>query len=293
MTSSTPAGSPAVREPHTESIHDRVLLDVRDFAGLDGPGARVAYVTLARPEQRNGLDLPMLHALAETPKRIAADREIRAVVLQGAGPAFCAGLDFASVSKAGLPANARAFLKLPGRTTNLFQRACWAWRELPVPVIAVLHGACFGGGLQVALAADFRFATPDCRLSVMEGKWGLVPDMTGSVTMRELLGMDVAKRLAMTAEIIDATQAHEYGLVTGVADDPLLEAESLVAQLLTRSPDSVALTKRLFHDTWTRTPRRAFWTESVLQARLLAGKNHRRILAAKGAVAPFVQRTVR
>jgi enoyl-CoA hydratase/carnithine racemase len=231
---------------------DRVLLEVRD---------RVAYVTLNRGEKHNGLDLPMLRGLVDVARRIEADRDVRAVLLAGGGPAFCAGLDFASVGK-----DPRGFvlagLKLPGRL-NLFQRACWAWRDLPVPVIAVLHGHCFGGGMQLALAADFRFATPDCELSIMEGKWGLLPDMTGSVTLRELVPMDVAKRLTMTAEVFDGRQAHAYGLVTGVADDPMKEAEALVDQLLGRSPDAIALTKKLFHRTWTQRPARAFWTETV------------------------------
>ncbi len=245
---------------------DRVLLDVRDG---------VAYVTLNRADKYNGLDLPMLHALVDTAARIARDADIRAVILAGDGNAFCAGLDFASMGKEGPLALARAALKLPGQKTNLFQRACWAWRELPVPVIAVLHGHCFGGGLQLALAADFRFATPDCELSIMEAKWGLIPDMTGSVTLRELVPMDVAKRLAMTGEIFDGRQALGYGLVTGVADAPLKEAEALAGQLLERSPDAVALTKRLLHRTWSQSPRWAFLTETVLQARLMRGANHR------------------
>jgi enoyl-CoA hydratase/carnithine racemase len=243
---------------------DRVLLEVRDS---------VAYVTLNRADKYNGLDLPMLRALVAVAARVEADRDVRAVILAGDGPAFCAGLDFASVGKD--PRGfALAALKLPGRL-NLFQRACWAWRELPVPVIAVLHGHCFGGGMQLALAADFRFATPDCELSVMEGKWGLIPDMTGSVTLRELVPMDVAKRLTMTAEVFDGRQALAYGLVTGVAEDPAKEAEALAGQLLTRSPDAVALTKKLFHRTWGQRPARAFWTETVLQVRLLRGANHR------------------
>lgn len=251
------------------SVRDRLVLDIREHEGV-----RTAYVTLARPEKRNGLDLEMLRALAEAPRRIAADRGVRAVILQGAGPAFCAGLDFAAVAKAGPLPTSLAFLKAPWRT-NLFQQACWAWRELPVPVIAVLHGACFGGGLQLALAADFRFAAPGAELSVMEGKWGLIPDMTGSVTLRELVGMDVAKRLAMTAEIIGAEQARTYGLVTEVAEDPLAAAEALAAQLASRSPDAVAMSKRLFQRTWTLSPARAFLAETVLQARLMAGANHR------------------
>jgi enoyl-CoA hydratase/carnithine racemase len=262
---------------------DRVLLDVRDG---------IAYVTLNRADKYNGLDLPMLHGLVEVASLIDRDPAVRAVVLAGAGKAFCAGLDFASMAKEGIVAKARAAVKLPGRKTNLFQQACWVWRELPVPVLAVLRGHCFGGGMQLALAADFRFATPDCELSIMEGKWGLIPDMTGSVTLRELVPMDVAKRLTMTAEVFDGRQALEYGLVTGVSDDPLKDAEALAGQLMSRSPDAVALSKRLLHRTWTQSPRWAFWTETVLQARLMRGANHRIARSANLAkeVPAFVSR---
>ena len=249
---------------------DRIALEVDDG---------VAYVRLNRPDKYNGLDLPLLRALVDTAAELGKDPSVRVVILSGAGKAFCAGLDFASVGKSPA-AFARAALKVPGQSTNLFQRACWAWRELPVPVIAVLHGHCYGGGMQLALAADFRFATPDCELSIMEGKWGLIPDMPGSVTLRELVPMDVAMRLTMTAEIFDGTQAAGYGLVTGVADDPMKEAEALAAEFLTRSPDALALTKRLLHTTWHRSPRRAFWIETWQQARLMRGANHRIARAA-------------
>jgi enoyl-CoA hydratase/carnithine racemase len=211
------------------------------------------------------------------------------VILAGAGPAFCAGLDFAGVGQ-DQRAFWRAGLKLPGQL-NLFQRACWAWRQLPVPVIAVLHGHCYGGGLQLALAADFRIATPDCQLSIMEGKWGLIPDMTGSVTLRELLPMDVAKRLTMTAETFSGTRALELGLVTEVADDPPAAARELAGELLTRSPDALAATKTLLHRTWSRAPRWAFWTETVLQTRLLTGANHK--IARRAAIARELPRYVR
>lgn len=251
-------------------MSERISLDV-----VDG----IAYATLNRADKLNSLDFPMFEALTSVPEQIAKDRSIRAVILQGDGKAFCSGLDFAAVGKDQL-AQVRGFAKLPVQTTNLFQKACWAWRELPVPVLAVLHGYCFGGGLQLALAADFRFTTPDCELSVMEAKWGLIPDMTGSVTLRELVPIDVAKRLTMTAEVFDGVKAKELGLVTEVSADPLAAAKALAAQIATRSPDSVAYTKRLFHDTWTSSPRSAFWTESQLQLRLILGKNHKIARAA-------------
>lgn len=239
----------------------------------------IAYATLNRADKMNSLDLPMLQALATVPDRLARDRSVRVVILRGDGRAFCTGLDFAGAKLSGLT-GVRNFGKLPGQKTNLFQRACWAWRELPVPVIAAMHGHCYGGGMQLALAADFRIATPDCKLSIMEAKWGLIPDMTGAVTLRELLPMDVAKRLTMTAEVFSGADALGYGLVTAVADDPVAAAQELAARLTERSPDALAATKTLFHSTWTSSPRRTFWTESMLQLRLLRGPNHR---LARGA----------
>jgi len=245
---------------------DRVLLEVRD---------QIAYVTMNRADKYNGLDFPMFRALVATAKRIEKDRDVRVVILQGAGKAFCAGLDFTAFGKESTASQAKAFAKLPGAETNLFQEACWAWRRLPVPVIAVTQGYCYGGGLQLALCADFRYTTPDCEYSVMEAKWGLIPDMTGSVTLRELLPIDLAKKLTMTAEVFPGTRAKEYGLATEVSDEPLKAAEAFAAELITRSPDALAFTKRLFHETWVRTPRWAFLTESVLQGRLLTGINHK------------------
>jgi enoyl-CoA hydratase/carnithine racemase len=260
-----------MNEPRTD---DRVVVEIRD---------QIAYATLNRPDKYNGLDFPMFHALVDAAKRIEKDRDVRVVVLQGAGKAFCAGLDFAAFGQESTASQARAFAKIPGSETNLFQEACWAWRRLPVPVIAVTHGYCYGGGLQLALAADFRYSTPDCEFSVMEAKWGLIPDMTGSVTLRELIPMDLAKRLTMTAEVFAGTKAREYGLVTEVSDQPLKDAETLAAELITRSPDAIAYTKRLFHETWTRSPRWAFLTETLLQGRLLIGANHK--IARKAGMA--------
>ncbi|MGH3469079.1 MAG: enoyl-CoA hydratase-related protein, partial [Thermocrispum sp.] len=158
----------------------------------------------------------------------------------------------------------------------------------------VLHGKCYGGGLQLALAADFRFSTPDCELSVLEAKWGLIPDMTGSVTLRELAGMDMAKRLTMTGEFFDGTRAAELGLVTGVSEDPLKDAEALAQEILTRSPDAVAYTKALFHRTRHLSPRAAFRIERRLQRRLLRGANHKiaRTAGMAKKVPQYVRRTL-
>lgn len=254
----------------------------------------VAYVTMTRANKLNGLDLEMFNALVDAARELKGNRDLRAVILQGDGPAFSAGLDFASVGKNQFAFFRALLLRSPRRGTNLVQEVCWAWRDLPVPVIAVVHGRCYGGGLQLALAADFRFSTPDCEFSVMEAKWGLVPDMTGSVTLRELVGMDVAKRLAMTAELFDGTRAAELGLVTGVSSDPLKDAEALAEELKTRSPDAVALTKQLFHRTRHLSPRAAFRIETRLQRKLLMSANHKIAKAAGMAkqVPEYVRRSL-
>lgn len=239
----------------------------------------IATVTLNRPDKMNGLDLAMVHALCETGKQIRADKSVRAVILRGEGPCFCAGLDFAKVTKqpAGIM---RAFLKPVWRERNAFQQCCWVWRELPVPVIAVVHGHCYGGGLQIALAADFRFARSDARLSVMEIKWGLIPDLTGTKTLAELVPMDVAKELTMTGRVFSGEEAKALGLVTRLAEDPLAEAQALAAELVQKSPDALAGIKKVFHENWSAGESEALANERSIQARLMLGQNQRRAMQA-------------
>ncbi|HXG29858.1 MAG TPA: crotonase/enoyl-CoA hydratase family protein [Nevskiales bacterium] len=254
-------------------MNERVSLEIRD---------QVAYVTLTRGEKYNGLDFDMFVGLVETARRIRKDRSIRAVILRGDGPAFSTGLDVASFF--GKPGKAlRIFLKYGIKTTNLAQEAAWCWRRLPVPVIAVVHGRCYGGALQIALAADFRFSTPDCEFSIMEVKWGLIPDMSGSVTLRELLPIDQAKRLTMTGELFDGRRARELNLVTDIGVDPLAMAEALVTEIKTRSPDAVAAAKALFQKTWAASERRAFAVETRLQWHMFLSRNQR--VAVKAGLA--------
>ena len=143
-----------------------------------------------------------------------------------------------------------------------------------MPVIAVVTGHCYGGGLQIALGADFRFCSPDSDFSVLEAKWGLIPDMSLSVSIAQLTSIDIAKRLTMTAEFFTANQAHEWGLVSGVADDPYAAADELIAQIRKRSPDAVAASKSLFENTWFNGSWLSFPVEQALQVRLLRGRNH-------------------
>lgn len=253
-----------------ELFKNRVKLEIRD---------EIAYVSLARPEKYNGLDLDMLEGLVEAARSIRKDRSIRAVILSGEGKVFCAGLDFGSVMKQ--PTRMlRAFAKFGLKHTNLFQEVAWAWRKLPVPVIAVTQGRCYGGGMQIALAADFRFTTPDCLFSIMEIKWGLIPDMTGTVSLRELLPMDVAKELTMTGREFDGHEAKALNLVTGIADDPMVAAQELAQKIRGRSPDGVAAAKALFEKTWNAGEGEAFNIESKIQFKLLRGKNQREAMKA-------------
>ncbi len=232
----------------------------------------IAQVRLDRPDKLNALTLSTLDELVATAHRLRKDKHLRAVVIAGEGDAFCAGLDFASVMKQ--PAKiATTFLPRPWRGTNTFQEACWAWRRIPVPVIAAVHGHCLGGGLQIALAADFRIATPDSQWAVLEGKWGLIPDMSGIRSLAELVGIDTAKRLTMTTEIVSGKEAHDLGLVSELAADPVAAAVAFAELLKGRSPDQIAATKRLFNDTWTSSPRRTFARERIEQVWLLAARN--------------------
>ncbi len=177
----------------------------------------MANVVLARPDRHNGLDYPMFDALNEALDELGGDPSLRAVVLSGEGRSFCAGLDFQSVLAEGRPIE-DSFVRRDGEIANDFQRVAYGWQQLPVPVIAAVQGNCLGGGCQIALAADIRIAAPDLRLSVLEIKWGLIPDMGLTQSLPRLVGSDVAKELTFTGRIVDAEEALELGLVTRVSD---------------------------------------------------------------------------
>jgi enoyl-CoA hydratase/carnithine racemase len=228
----------------------------------------IAHVRLDRPDKLNALNLDTLDDLIRTARWLRRDRTLRAVVIAGEGESFTSGLDIAGVLRT--PGRiVRAFVPVPWRGTNRFQEACWAWRRIPVPVIAAVHGHCYGGGVQIALAADLRFATPGSKWSVMEGKWGIIPDMSGIRSLTEVVGIDVAKRLTMTAEQITGAEAQRLGLVTELHDDPVRAATDFAESLLTKSPDAIAAAKRLFNGALTRSARRTFARERREQLRLL------------------------
>lgn len=209
----------------------------------------IADVALNRPDKHNALDPAMFDALVATGLRLCEDRRVRAVVLSGAGPGFCSGLDFASFAAMAEPGGLSDELRPPERPIGPArargQQASYVWAEIPVPVIAAVHGAAFGGGLQVALGADIRIVAPDARLSVMEIRWGLVPDMTGSQLLPELVGRDVAKELTFTGREVSGEEASILGLATSTAVQPRAAALELAGEIATRSPDAVRCAKRL------------------------------------------------
>jgi enoyl-CoA hydratase/carnithine racemase len=232
----------------------------------------IAQVRLNRPEKLNALTLDVLAELVATARRLSKDKSLRAVVLAGEGDSFCAGLDFASVLQEPRKMWA-SFTPRPWRGTNTFQESAWAWRRVPVPVIAAVEGHCLGGGVQIALGADFRFATPDSTWSVLEGKWGIIPDMSGIRSLAEVVGIDTAKRLAMTAQMLTGEEAHRLGLVSELSADPVASATAFARQLSERSPDALAAAKRIFNDTWNASPRKTFARERIEQLKLLVGAN--------------------
>ncbi|MGG7565886.1 crotonase/enoyl-CoA hydratase family protein [Rhodovulum sp. DZ06] len=211
----------------------------------------IAEIRLNRADKMNAITTELIEAMAEAAAAVAADPSVRVVILSGEGRAFCAGLDKGNFSKMvqGGPDSVGGgdIMDRTHGASNLFQHAGMMWRDLPVPVIAALHGVCLGGGLQIALGADIRIAAPGTKLSVMEMKWGLVPDMSGMVTLRHLVRGDVLRRLVYTAEVLEAEAAQQLGLVTEVAEDPLARARALAADIAGRSPSAMRSAKALLN----------------------------------------------
>ena len=234
-------------------MSDRVQIDINDG---------VADVRLDRPDKMNALDTAMFVAIAEAGERVASDPSVRAVVLSGEGRAFCSGLDFSSFqAMAGASDSASDAEESGGgsgpifdtsdRITHLGQQVAHVWQEVPVPVIAAVHGVALGGGCQIALGADLRICTADARFSILEIKWGLIPDMTGTWMLPRLVGLDVAKELTFTGRMVEGTEAVQLGLATRVADDPKAVALELAREIAGKSPDAVRAAKRLLNASGT------------------------------------------
>lgn len=249
---------------------DRVLVEVQDH---------IAQVRFNRPEKHNALDYDQFRAIVQAGKSLMDRKDVRAVVLSGNGPSFCSGLDlsgFTSTPKLMLT----AFKVEQGQIANFAQRVGYVWKQLPMPVIAALHGVVYGGGIQIALNADIRIARPDAKLSVMEMKWGLIPDMSISQTLRQVVGIDIAKELTYTARVVSGTEAKELGLVTRLAEDPLAEATRLAREIAARSPTTVRAAKKLFETSWHADAKTGLQLEAKLQKKLLGSMNQIKAMMA-------------
>jgi enoyl-CoA hydratase/carnithine racemase len=215
---------------------DRVLFSIDDH---------VAHVRMNRADKRNGLDLAQIDAIVEVAATLASDRSVRAVVLSGEGPSFCAGLDWAAFMAGGMGSASRLLERDASSPANLAQKVCWAWTELRVPVIAAIRGAAFGGGLQLALACDLRYVAADAQLSVMEIRYGLIPDMTASRTLLRLVRDDIARELVYTGRVVDAEEAVRIGLATRLSADPVADALATARQIASMSPPAIRAGKLL------------------------------------------------
>lgn len=249
----------------------------------------IAHVQLNRPEKRNAVDQQMFDDLIAAGALVTAS-DARVAVLSGAGESFCAGIDIASLgAMIGKDIDAMIMPRThDGGTTNKWQEAAMVWQHLEIPVIAALHGAVYGAGLQIALGADIRIAGPDAKLAVMEMKWGIIPDMGGMVLLPRLVRSDVMRRLIYTATPINAEQGERWGLVTEIAADPLETAFTLAAEIAGKSPKAVRAAKALIDVAESEAPDTVLLAESRLQAALLGKPEQMEVIAAQFAKRPAV-----
>ncbi len=247
-------------------MHDRITISI---------GEGIADVRLNRAAKMNALDRGMFDALTETGAKLAADATLRAVVLSGEGPAFCAGLDLESmmsITTGGDP-RIKNLAEREYGIANWAQHVAWLWRELPVPVIAAVHGVAFGGGFQISLGADMRYVAPGTRLSIMEVKWGLIPDMAGPQLMRHLARDDVVRELAYTGRVFTAEEALAYGFATRIVEDPHAEAMTVAREIAQKSPDAIRAAKRLLNIVRVSEPLAGLIAELVEQRDLIGSAN--------------------
>lgn len=256
----------------------------------------VADVRLNRPDKMNALSIPMFEAISAAAERVMADTSIRAVVLSGEGRAFCAGLDLANFTDPnalGGPGGPFG----PGRGgfwPNFYQKPGYLWKDVPVPVIAALHGPVFGGGFQIALGADIRIAHPEVQMSLMEIKWGLIPDMSGTQTLRDLVRLDIAKELAFTGRIVRGPEAEKIGLVTRLDDNPREVALAMAREIATKNPQAIVLDKLILEASWHGDDARGLELEEKLQAKVIMTPNQLEAVMAgmQKRPAKFAERTV-
>lgn len=244
--------------------NDRVSLIVQD----DG----VAQVRLTRAEKLNALDDETFDRLIEAGRALVDLPGLRCVVLAGEGRGFCAGIDLAMLEDVVRGKGEPLTVRTHGNA-NRFQQATMQWRKLPVPVVAAVHGVCFGGGLQLAGGADIRVVAPDARLAVMEMKWGLIPDMGGFALWRGVVRDDLLRELTFTNREFSGEEAVAFGFASFADADPLARAIALAREIAGRSPTAVREAKRLFNRYIDLPVDEILQEESLAQQRLLGTRN--------------------
>jgi len=253
-------------------INDRITLTIEDH---------VAHVTLSRADKMNALDNEMFEAIPMVGEQLRSDPSIRVVIVSGDGGNFSAGLDksnFSSIlEKKGVSLEpGEPAMVLANRThgiANALQYVVWMWRELPMPVIAAIDGFCLGGGLQIALGADFRYARPDSQFSILEMRWGIVPDMGSTQIMRHMIRDDVIRELTYTARIFGAEQAKEWGFITEIVDNPLEHALNTAKQIAYKNPDAIQAAKKILEASNYQTAAEGLLMESVEQDDIMGTPN--------------------
>ena len=242
----------------------------------------IAHVTLSRADKMNALDSEMFAAIPLVGEQIRQNSSIRVVVISGDGGNFCAGLDKSNFSSilnnngVSIESGSSDATALAGRThgiANAAQYAAWMWRELPMPVIAAVDGFCLGGGLQIALGADFRYAKANSQFSILEMRWGIVPDMSSTQIMRHMIRDDVIRELTYTAKIFGAEQAKEWGFITDIVDDPLAHAMSVAQEIAGKNPDAIRAAKKIIDASYYQTAQEGLLMESVEQDKIMGTPN--------------------
>ena len=233
----------------------------------------IVTIYLNRPEKRNAMNFALLQELYDTAQKLKKDRNLRAVILTGDAHIFSAGIDLSDLNAPSKRAFALWELLKPSQ--SLFQKAVLVWQQLPVPVICAIEGYCFGAGLQLALAADIRICHPKTQLSIMESRWGLVPDMGLTQTIRGLISLDVLKELTYTARIFDGDYAKSIGLVSHLSEHPLQQAQTLAEEIATRSPDALHAAKKVLQALVRQSTCKTLRLEKIWQLKLILGKNSR------------------
>jgi len=236
---------------------------------------KIATITLNRPQKKNALTLEMLVTLSTIGDNLKNETSLKCIIIKGSAGTFSSGIDitsFASLASDKQLLNS-IMAPLDGVSYNQIQKSCLIWQEISIPVVAVLEGPVFGAGLQLALGADIRIAGDNTVLSIMETKWGLIPDMGITQTLPKLISYDQALYATLTSNLITATEAKSLGLVTICSKNPYDESTKWVKGISARSPEAIVSTKTLYKKAWSEKTTENVRLEALLQTKLIGSPN--------------------